>query len=242
MASILVSVGTDGATNWVELPTGQKFNLGMTSVLSFVTKLVKNAGLARKTVQDFLKQGEALVSVDADRMWDLLAPPQRRWASDSLMSPDQQKPRAQEITKMSEVWDELAKEADTFSRLAAQQEPVEEDTEDEGDSKDAASKETDSTKKATQKLSFDVYSSNMEIAQGILASARETLKTIDTKVAEGRKFNADRARADVLAITSKTGSICEQTQLIEDWVGSDLQKLSAEMVRIHSLFHPQAQS
>lgn len=229
MASILVTVGTDGAANWVRLPKGQKFNLGMTSVLDFVSKLTKSGAMLRKTVQDYLKTGEAMLTVDADRMWALLQPSRSVWAADSFMSSDQQQPEAQETTKMSKVWDELAKEAQAFKRLASDEEQQEssQGDDDEGQSKEAT----------TRKLAFDVYASNLEVAKGILASARRTLETIDSKVASGRKFNASKARAEIFAVTSKTGSICEQTELVESWVASDLRKLSSEMRRIHDLFH-----
>lgn len=233
MTSILVTVGTDGATNWVRLPSGQKFNLGMMSVLNFVSKLTKSGAMARKTLQDFLKTGETMLTVNPDVMWDILQPGRPVWAADSFMSPDQQQSAVQETTRMSNVWDDLAKEAQAFKRLASddeQDEIIDEEVEEEGTPKEAA----------TQKLSFDVYASNLELAKEILASARTTLKAIDSKVASGRKFNAARARADVFAITSKTGSICEKTEMVETWVASDLQKLSSEMQRIHDLFHPQS--
>jgi len=231
MTSILVTVGTDGATNWVRLPSGQKFNLGMMSVLNFVSKLTKSGGMARKTLQDFLKAGETMLTVNPDVMWDILQPRRPVWAADSFMLSDQQQSAAQETTRMSNIWNELTKEAQAFKRLSS---------DDDEQQDDDGKEEVTPKEAATQKLSFDVYASNMDVAKDILASARETLKTIDSKVASGRKFNAARARADVFAVTSKTGSICEKTEMVETWVASDLQKLASEMQRIHNLFHPQS--
>jgi uncharacterized protein YukE len=249
MASILVSIGTDGTSDWVRLPNGQKFNLGSVSVLSFATTLAKNTALAKTVIQDFLENGESLLTVNEDRMWAVLQQPRSMWASDSFMASDQQ----QETSKMSDVVETLdrmdqqirhlnrlatvgEKDPKAFallSRLASSLNPKALFA---SDDEDDAEEESE----GQSKLAFDTYSVNMEAAKNILLLARETLATIDDKVAEGRKFNAARARADVRAITSKAGSICERTQLVEGWVTSDLRKLSSEMTRIHGLFHHEA--
>lgn len=89
-------------------------------------------------------------------------------------------------------------------------------------------------------LSFDVYASNMKVAQDILAKAERTVETIDRLSKAGRKFNAARARADVAALTTKVASICSQTELTETWVQDDLAKLAARADKLHGLFHPKA--
>lgn len=253
MTSILVSLGTDGSTAWARLPHGQKFNLGAVSVLAFVTGLAKNANLARQVLQDFLKNGETLLTVNEEQMWALLQAPRTLRAFDSFMSPDQQ----QETSKMSSALATLnlvehqlsylnrlasqgrrdSSEVARLVRLASALDPKaifaadgEDDGEDEGSAKEAS----------TKKLAFEAYSSNLEVVQDILFKAQQTIASIDAKVKEGRKFNAARARVDVYSVTTKTGSICERTQLVESWVSSDLRKLSSEMDRIHGLFHSQA--
>lgn len=83
---LLVTLGTEGPTNWVRLPDGQKFNLGPISVLSFVTKLALGGNRSARSILDgFLAGKEVLLRVDEDRMWELLAPRRTRWASDSFI-------------------------------------------------------------------------------------------------------------------------------------------------------------
>lgn len=88
---LLITIGTDGATNWVRTPDGQRFNLGSVSVLSFVTKLALGGNReAKRVLKDFLLGEEVMLRVDDERMWDLLAPRRIRWAADSFIPPDQQ--------------------------------------------------------------------------------------------------------------------------------------------------------
>ena len=83
---LLVTLGTEGTTNWVRLSDGQKFNLGPISVLSFVTKLALGGNRSARSILDgFLAGKEVLLRVDEDRMWELLAPRRTRWASDSFI-------------------------------------------------------------------------------------------------------------------------------------------------------------
>lgn len=88
---LLVTLGTDGNTDWVRTPDGQKFNLGSVSALSFVTKLALKGGDARKALDGFLRGEEVLLRVDDDKMWDLLAPRRSRWAADSFIPSDHRK-------------------------------------------------------------------------------------------------------------------------------------------------------
>lgn len=84
---LLVTVGTDGVTDWVRLPDGQRLNLGSLSVASFVSKLTGGRS-AKAALDDFLAEGEALVNVDEEVMWELLTPRQARWAtSDGSLMP-----------------------------------------------------------------------------------------------------------------------------------------------------------
>lgn len=87
----------------------------------------------------------------------------------------------------------------------------------------------------TAGLSYDVYASNTELAQSILAKTEATAQTIDKLASAGRKFNASRARADVRSVTDKVAGILT-TDLTQSWVKSDLTKLAARADQIHGLF------
>jgi hypothetical protein len=86
MPSLLVTVGTDGSKDWVRTPDGQRYALGPVSVLTLVTKLSRNTKVARKTLDEFLKSGEAMLAVDGDQLWSLLAPRRTRWATGPFMA------------------------------------------------------------------------------------------------------------------------------------------------------------
>lgn len=81
MARLLVTIGTDGRTDWVQLPDGQKLSLGPISVLTFVTSLSSSSRDVRRVLDGVNAQEEVLLAVDDARMWDLLAPRRARWGS-----------------------------------------------------------------------------------------------------------------------------------------------------------------
>jgi len=89
-------------------------------------------------------------------------------------------------------------------------------------------------------LKFDTYRANLRIAKGILERAEATVNTIDRLAAQGRKFNAAMAKADVASVTTRVASICSSTELTESWVQEDLQKLAAWNDKLHGLFHAKA--
>jgi hypothetical protein len=79
---LLVTIGTDGYADWVQLADGQKLMLGPISVLKFVTELgVGGAYGARKTLDEYMKDGSSMFMVDPDRMAELLKPHRARWTS-----------------------------------------------------------------------------------------------------------------------------------------------------------------
>jgi len=85
----LVTVGTDGFRDFVDLPDGRSFNLGSVSVLKLVTSLVSSPVLARKALDTFLTKGMATISVDLAALENLVRPPRSRWAGheNRLISP-----------------------------------------------------------------------------------------------------------------------------------------------------------
>jgi hypothetical protein len=79
---ILVTLGTDGLSDWVQMSDGQKLMLGPISALKFVTEVGTGGAYgARKTLDDFIKDGSAMLTVDEDRLAELLKPHRARWTS-----------------------------------------------------------------------------------------------------------------------------------------------------------------
>lgn len=273
MRSLLVTVGTDGSKDWVKTPDGQKFALGPVSVLTFVTRLGRNTRVAQKALDEFLEHGEAMLAVDDDRLWALLAPRRARWAAGPFMGSDHggymgttaaesrevktlnrlaleasrlcdelhaalsglgsriksfppvDGPTARDIEKFLSVLSEFRGDALGWGGMAF--------SDPEGLPKQGRSKE---------RLAFDTYEANMRVAHAILAKARESVSTIDTLAAKGKRFNVARARADIARVTAKVANICSDSEMTESWVARDLAKLAARNDRIHALFHPQTSS
>jgi hypothetical protein len=85
----LVTVATDGFRDYVALPDGRQINLGSVSVLKLVTALVRGVNRCRKVLDTFLKNGQAVISVDLSDLEELLKPKRARWAChDDLFIPN----------------------------------------------------------------------------------------------------------------------------------------------------------
>lgn len=265
MASrLLVSVGSDGFTDWVRLPDGQKLNLGAVSVLAFVAKAAVDNQSGRVAVEAYLRDGEALLRVDEDRMWTLLTPKRSRLAAGDgpFMAPD---PRTARKETMATIRDDLsalethiaalngavgkvppAKMQEGLNILGKLAQKIKSPNQSKNDTYyglgapdvyevgDAAP--TPHTVTAgVEGLSFDTFQANQAAAQQILAKAEETVGRIDKLAQAGRKFNAAKAKADVHAVTSKVAGILK-TDLTASWVEGDLAKLASRADQLHGLF------
>lgn len=269
MPSLLVTVGTDGSKDWVRTPDGQRFALGPVSVLALVTRLSRNTKLARRVLDEFLKKGEAMLAVDDQQLWALLAPRRARWAAGPFMTPGQggarMDPKVATESRTVKTLNTIAHSAAglcdslqaSLNRLTAEAKRAGDDVQGPStrdvevflksliafrlDVLGWGSMTFSDRAAAVQKgLSVDTYRANMTTARAILEKAQETVGTIDKLVSEGKRFNASRARADVAQVTTKVASICSDTELTESWVQGDLAKLAARTDRIHRLFHPVA--
>jgi hypothetical protein len=89
--------------------------------------------------------------------------------------------------------------------------------------------------KTASSLAYDTYAANSELADQILTASEEVVDKIDSLVEAGRKFNAAKARKDVLAVTSKVAGIL-RTDLTASWVREDLTKLASRAEELHTLF------
>lgn len=260
--AVLVSVGTDGVTNWVKLPDGQRLNLGAISPLQLVRKLAK--GSERAVLDAFLQDGEALVSVDEDRLWALLTPPRPRWASGGLFMPVERQTLARKImptidtdltalerhisalNKAAAARTAPAKMAEGHQILVRLATKIKSPNQSKNDTYyglgteapfevgDAAPKPV-TVNAGIEGLAIDTIEANQQTAQLILVQAEEAVAKIDRLASAGRRFNAAQAKADIHAVTSKVANILKQ-DLSASWVGADLQKLAARSAQLHGLF------
>jgi len=255
MGRLLVTVGTDGATDWVKIPDGQRFNLGPVSALRFVSTLVQPA-VAKRVLNAFLADGEAMASVDEERMWVLLAPHRAVWSADvsSSMSPQDYRdpiPRKGTMTTLSDDLNAIERHVQALTEAAAQKasnlsEGVEvlkklagkiksPNQSDNSTYYNLGAPKVYEVGDKVAGLSFDTYKANAELANTILANTEKVTQTIDKLAAAGRKFNAARAKSDVREVSAKVAGIM-QTDLTASWVRGDLDKLAARAEQLSGLF------
>lgn len=77
----LVTLGTDGLSDFVHLSDGTKYMLGAVSPLRFVVETVSGSHAVRSALDTFLAKGHAMFTADLDRMWELLKPKRARWSA-----------------------------------------------------------------------------------------------------------------------------------------------------------------
>jgi len=80
-----VTIGTDGLRDWVQLPTGERYNLGTLSVLNFIAKFVPSRLQARQALDRFNAEMVAMVPVDLEAMSAIFVPRRARWSSASSL-------------------------------------------------------------------------------------------------------------------------------------------------------------
>lgn len=256
MSRLVVTVGTDGITDWVRTPDGQRFNLGPVSALRFVAGLVPKR-IAKEALDRFLEHREAKLVVDEGQMWALLAPHRARWSTDvsSSMSPvlvtGNSISRKRTMTTFSDDLSAIER------HIQALNEAVSKKATNMASGVDHLKKLAGKIKSPNQSdnstyynlgvpkvyevgdkvagLTFDVITANTEAAEKVIAKSEETAQKIDKLASAGRKFNADRARADVREVTTKVAGILK-TDLSASWVAGDLAKLAARADHLHGLF------
>jgi hypothetical protein len=181
----MVTVGTDGVVDYVQVPDGQKYMLGPVSVLRLITGVAKSHRSARVALEEFLANGKTMLSVDLDEMWDLLPFRRARYSSTNPFMLE---------------WDHSDLEPEMKT------------------------------------ASYDTLIAHVEMAEDIVTKVAETDLNIDRLVADGKRFDSIRAKADLLKIASRVAEIAEHVDLAQGWVGADLADLSARASEIHGLF------
>ena len=241
MSRVLVSVGTDGLSDWVETPDKCRHNLGSLSVLNFVRGLAKNSREARRVLDEFLEQGQSMLSVNVDHMGALLAG--KKYAANSLIDSVGQR------QSMKTISDDLHQAELLVHYLSCK--AAKGVTEEPAVKKLVASIQNIRSPNQSQNSTYYGFgappvhtvqpqaedsSDDLDLAQKILDQVERTLAEINAKVSQGRRFNANRARLDVRSIASKVASLCDCGT--DARAHEDLLKLASESERIYRLFHP----
>lgn len=82
---VTVTIETDGHRDFVRFPSGERYIIGTTSVMKLVGSLVTGVRNQRLALERFCRDGEAVVTLDPDKMFEMLAPRPIRRAN--LVSP-----------------------------------------------------------------------------------------------------------------------------------------------------------
>lgn len=257
MQKALVTVSTDGLRDYVTLPDGQRLTLGTVSVLRFVTELTPHIRLARQIIEQFIKTGEALFTIDLDKMGDLLTSRRSRWSASPLI--DRSDRTSTERLKMADnlltrlglleetvtKLDKIASASDgevlVASKLHTELQKlacglVEPEATVEASEPAAPAAPVASAPVATP--SVDALQANATLADEVLTTVEQTSERIDQLVTAGRKFNASKARADLFVIANKVAEILDGVDLAQPWVQKDLAQLADDANKIHALFAP----
>jgi hypothetical protein len=251
MARRAVTISTDGARDYVETPDGVKYILGPISVLKVISKLVPTVA-ARRAIEEFNAEGSVMVTLDTDRLFELLAPRRARFASPLIQGQDRLGPspldeplgRASEslqpkgTTVMAADANQALKDT-VVNQIAAIEQHIgalnhKASESGIGQLRDlvAGLQSPDGVKAA----SYESLDGNSKIAEEILSKVSATTDKIDELVEKGRKFNASQARGDLHDITARVAEILSNVDLAQPWVENDLRSLAERAAHIHGLF------
>ena len=264
MAHKLITVATDGYTNFVTLPDGTRLNLGPVSVLSFINKLA--LGDKRTMLDEFLKEGSTVCIVSLGDMQKLLAPVRKRWSAtfplihlQEYRTVNSSSPtRSATVMTDKSMQDAIALEVQEIERQIAL---IEMKAKEAGSGPSSNSMKTDilhlkelvknlgkaptgqSTNRAfyagqdqAQDQDQEALEANAKVADSILDMVEQTHVAIERLAAAGRKFNASMANEDLHAIASDTQALLAAADLSQPSVGNDLTALAERSAQMHGLF------
>lgn len=78
-----MKIVTEGFRDYVQLPTGDTYNLGSVSVLELVTELARSTYEARAALDTFLETNQATLAVEVDDLVTLLTPRRAIWGHET---------------------------------------------------------------------------------------------------------------------------------------------------------------
>jgi hypothetical protein len=260
---LLVTVGSDGATNWVRTPDGRKFNLGPVSVLNFVTKLCLGGQReSRRILDKFLSGEEVMLRVDEGRMWNLMTPRRRRWAMAHPFIPvDQQTSQGKNMDTIGIDLDGLLEHINVMKRVAGKV-SAEKMAEGTDILKKFVAKIIDqSSNSAYYGLGVNVFEASEDsgvvdsedagaakVASGpntgemVVGGILMKMAEIDEKIGQlekaGKKFDSVEARLDIHDLCQKVASLTASTELMESWALEDLVEYQKQADQLHGLFFP----
>jgi hypothetical protein len=95
---------------------------------------------------------------------------------------------------------------------------------------------SDSERTMLKTASYETFTSNVELAEDIIAKVATTNSRIDELLEKGKQFDSARARLDLHKIAAQVAEIAQNVDLAYSWVSNDLEGLSKKANEIHKLF------
>lgn len=252
MRRALVTVATDGSRDYVVLPDGQRRILGTISVLRFVTDLTPHIRLARQILDQYLKHGEAMFTVDLDLMDEMFVPKRARWSSESsgmnfsLIGGSDRTSQPTGTHNMADtktLQDLLSKVGQIETVVASLDKFASENLIAPKHHAQlrtlvgqVVSEEPTTASAPVATPSVDTLQANATLAEDILATVEQTDAKVEALVTAGRKFNASRAKDDLYGIASKVAEILNTVDIAQPWVGDNLSELAKQAKDLHGLF------
>jgi hypothetical protein len=91
---------------------------------------------------------------------------------------------------------------------------------------------------ATETGTLSALTENSLLADATLSKVEATNTKVDLLVASGKKFDAARAKGDLLKVASSVETLLRDADLAQPWVKGELHKLAEEAKKLHALFAP----
>lgn len=222
----LITLGTDGFTNWVATVDGSKHNLGPIGVAQLVRKVVPDS-VGIKVLKTFLDKGVVMFRADKEKL-------------------DKTLKLAAEFTDRAPKVGATVINPQFLKDIKAVQRHIK--ALDEATSHKATNLDQGldhlvrlASKLATTPATMEEaeLTKSLEVAEDITRSASEVVAKVDELVAQGANINASRAKNDVREVTVRVASVLNSgVDGVE--ASRKLNVLSKEMRRLHSLFYPKS--
>jgi len=255
-ARVLVTLGTDGITNWVQAPNGRKLSLGTIAPVKFVVELASNARAARQALDGFVRDGEGMLSVDLQGMLDLLTPRRTRWATDAFIPSDLQQMEKSSLdlqwvdlflSKAEGQVQKLSSEPGDPSELETLNKSVQalchpEQVSFEGrlTAIEACLEKVPLSEEGVATLRYLVASlqtpkAAVELAESVLAEVRETNARIDSLVEQGKRFSSVKAKTELAKVVNAVAGIATHDVTVPE-VREKLNATACRADELHRLF------
>jgi len=220
----LITIATDGHTDWVQTADGLRRNLGALSVARLVGLIAPDTRTVRAVLDKFLADGSVMMHADVERLEAILS---RRTAS-VLIRPEDRRTRLTEATEEGTqmvVADILSKRIAVIERIVANLNvntapgrPVHREIVHD------MYRRASSLLEAEESPGPESVERTATLAEEALSRISSARTEIDRLVSAGRQFNVVRARSDLHGLALRIGSVLKEV----DRPGS-----AAEMVELH---------